>query len=106
MQRFYGDIQVETIITIELLDELFKFKADEDSVVDPQDIAIYLTEEIKQVEARFPAYARKTNKLAIVVTAALNIAKYNCELKHQHQRFLTSMATRAERLDRLIRMTP
>ena len=94
---------METIITIELLDEQFKFKADENSTVDPQDIALYLTEEIKQVEARFPAYARKTNKLAIVVTAALNIAKQNCELKSQNTRFLHTVSTRAEKLDRLIR---
>ncbi len=94
---------METIITIELLDEQFKFKADENSAVDPREIALYLTEEIRQVETRFPAYARKTNKLAIVVTAALNIAKQNCELKNNHQHFLQSVATRAERLDRMIR---
>lgn len=93
---------MEKIITIELLDEQFKFKADENSSVDPQEIALYLAEEVKAVEARFPAYARKTNKLAIVVTAALNIAKHNSELRSHHQSFLNTVATRAERLERLI----
>ncbi len=97
---------MERIITIELLDEQFKFKADENSTVNPEDIAHYLTAEIKQVESRFPAHARKTNKLAIVVTAALNIAKHNVELKNDHLSFLNTVAARTDRLDRLIRSAP
>ncbi len=93
---------MDTIITIELLDEQFKFKADEKSTVDPEDIAQYLIEEVRQVEARFPAYARKTNKLAILVTAALNIAKQNAEMKNRHHHFLHDVAVRTDKLQRLI----
>ncbi len=97
------EIKVEKIITIELLDEQFKFKADANSTVDPQDIAHHLIEEITQVEAKFPAYARKTSKLAIVVMAALNIAKNNFELQNHHSTFLNTVSTRAEKLDYMIR---
>lgn len=97
------EIKVKKIITIELLDEQFKFKTDENSIVDPQDIAHHLIEEITQVEAKFPVYARKTSKLAIVVMAALNIAKDNFELQNRHSTFINNVSTRAERLDFLIR---
>jgi cell division protein ZapA (FtsZ GTPase activity inhibitor) len=93
---------LENIITIELLDEQFKFKADTNSAVDPNEIARCLTEEVRRVEAGFPSYARKTNKLAIVMIAALNIAKNNIELQMRHQSLLATVASRAEKLDRLI----
>lgn len=93
---------MDNIITIELLDEQFKFRADENSGVDPWDIAQYLADEVRQVEAKFPAYARKSNKLAILVTAALNIAKYNAELKDRNKAVLETVARRAEKLDRMI----
>ena len=93
---------MDTIITIELLNEQFKFKADENSTIDPEDIAQYLIEEVRQVEERFPVYARKTNKLAILVTAALNIAKQNAEVKNRHHHFLHDVSVRTDKLQRLI----
>ena len=94
---------METIITIALLDEEFKFKADENSSVDPQEIACYLADEIRKVEVRFPAHARKTSKLAIVLMAALNITRDKFELRNNHSTFIQTVSSRAEQIDRLIR---
>ncbi|MBS0013319.1 MAG: cell division protein ZapA [Desulfobacterales bacterium] len=93
---------LEQIITIELLGEYFKFRADQNSRLDAREVADYLVTEVNQVASRFPAHAQKTNKLAIVVLAALNVAKQHMELKMEHDEFLESVASRASTMDRII----
>ncbi len=94
--------QLEQIITIELLGEYFKFRADEDSRMDAREVAAYLVKEVNQVASRFPLHSQKTNKLAIVVLAALNMAKEHMELQIQYDEFMQSVADRASRMDRMI----
>ncbi len=96
-----SDSNVEKIITIELLGEQFKFRADDDRL-DPNVIAEFLTQEVEEVESHFPEYSRKMNKLAIVVLAALNIAKQNIELRNDQIDFLRSVATRTAKLDKIV----
>lgn len=93
---------LEQIITIELLGEYFKFRADQSSRLDAREVADYLVSEVNHVASRFPAHAQKTNKLAIVVLAALNVAKQHMELKMEHDEFLESVASRASTMDRII----
>jgi len=96
---------MEKIISIDLLGEEFKFRANDDDI-SPEIIADFLTKELKAVESGFPAHARKTNKLAIIVLAALNIARQNIELKRSRQQFVASVAGRARRIEALIDSTP
>ncbi|NOY70131.1 MAG: cell division protein ZapA [Deltaproteobacteria bacterium] len=96
---------MEKIITIDLLGEEFKFRADDDDAA-PEMIADFLMKELKAVESGFPAHVKKTNKLAIVVLAALNIARQNIELKKGRQQFMSYVTGRANRIEQLIDATP
>jgi cell division protein ZapA (FtsZ GTPase activity inhibitor) len=96
---------VEQIITIEILGEAFRFKADEGDL-SAEEIAQLLTDEVHKVASQFPAHALKTNKLAILVLAALNISKQYVELLNQHSRFLESVSSRANRLGDMIETKP
>ncbi len=95
-------LAVTNIITIELLGEAFKFRAEENSTLEPSEIAAYLMEEVQRAESGFPVHSRKSNKMAIMVMAALNIAKKHIELLDDHTDFLQTVSTRAARLDRII----
>lgn len=96
---------MEKIITIDLLGEEFKFRADDDDGA-PEMTADFLMKELKAVESGFPAHVKKTNKLAMIVLAALNIARQNIELKKGQQQFLASVAGRTNRIEQLIDATP
>ncbi|MCF8025708.1 MAG: cell division protein ZapA [Desulfobacteraceae bacterium] len=93
---------MERIITIELLGEHFKFKVDHDSRVDTNEVVDRLVNEVNRAASGFPLHAQKANKLAIVVSAALNIARQNVDLSICHGEFVNSVATRAARMDRMI----
>ncbi|MBS3756888.1 MAG: cell division protein ZapA [Desulfobacterales bacterium] len=93
---------MEQIITIELLGEAFNFKVDQDSRIDAKDVTAHLVGEVNQVASRFPLHAQKTNKLAIVVLAALNIAKQYAELDMQFGEFVSAVAGRAETMDQMV----
>ena len=92
---------MEQVITIELLGETFKFKSDENRKK-LEEILSYLMEEVRKVEEQFPSHALKTNKLAIVVMAALNISKQFVELTNNHSDFLNSVSSRASKLGEMI----
>ena len=92
---------MEQVITIELLGETFKFKADENRK-NLEEILVYLEQEVRKVEKQFPAHALKTNKLAIVVMAALNISKQFVEMTNRHSDFLKSISTRTSKLGEMI----
>jgi len=92
---------VEQLITIELLDEKFQFKVDEGHV-NPREVAEYLSAEIESVSEQFPKHALRTNKLAVVVSAALNITKQYFELKTNHSEVVANVADRTLKLDDLL----
>ena len=92
---------MEQIITIELLGESFKFKSDENRD-NLKKILSYLTEEVQKVEGQFPSHALKTNKLAIMVLAALSISKQFVELTNNHSDFLNSVSLRTSKLGEMI----
>ena len=93
---------MEKVITIELLGETFKFKADENRK-NLEEILSFLMQEVQKVEEQFPAHALKTNKLAIMVMAALNISKQFVALTNNHSDFLDSVSLRTSKLGEMIR---
>jgi len=92
---------VEQLITIELLGETFQFKVDEVHL-NPKEIADHLTAEIESVSGQFPKHVVKTNKMAILVSAALNITKQYFELKTNHSDLIANVADRTLKLDDLL----
>ncbi|MDZ7832877.1 MAG: cell division protein ZapA [Desulfobacterales bacterium] len=92
---------MEQLITIELLGETFQFRVDE-AHLNPREIAEHLTAEIETVSEQFPRHVLKTNKMAIVVSAALNITKQYFELKTNHSALLANVADRTIKLDDLL----
>ena len=95
---------VEQVITIELLGETFKFKADENRE-NLEEILTYLMQEVQKVEEQFPGHALKTNKLAIMVMAALNISKQFIELTNNHSDFMNSVSSRTSKLGEMMRQS-
>ncbi len=96
---------MEQILTIEILGEVFRFKAEEGDL-NAEEIAQHLKEEVHRVEAQFPSQALKTHKLAILMLAALNISKQYIELSNHHLRFLESVSSRAARLGHMMEKKP
>lgn len=93
---------MEQIITVELLGEYFNFKVDSDSRIDAKEVTERLVSEVNEIASRFPLHAQKTNKLAILVSAALNIARQNVELSMYYGEFVNAVAGRAARMDQMI----
>ncbi len=92
---------MEQLIKIELLGETFQFRADEGHF-NPKEIADYLSAEIQAVSEQFPSHVLKTNKLAVLVSAALNITKQYFELKTNHSELIANFSDRTLRLDDLL----
>ena len=71
------------IIKIDLFGEEFRFKPD-DQVENPEKVAKYLKNYIKQAENMFQNKISGKNKIAILLLAAMNVSKDFYELKVQH----------------------
>ena len=89
------------MITIELLGETFQFKVQEEDQ-NPREIADYLVAEVDAVSRQFPEHVKKTNKLAILVSAALNMTKKYFELQTNHLDFVSDVSHRAYKLDDML----
>jgi len=92
---------VQQLITIELLGETFQFKVQEEDQ-NPGEIADYLVAEVDTISRQFPEHVKKTNKLAILVSAALNVTKKYFELKSHHLDFVSDVSHRAYKLDDML----
>jgi len=74
---------LDEIIKIDLFGEEFKFKPDA-QVDDPDKVAQFLRDYIKEAEGLFHNKTTGRNKIAILLLAAMNLSKDFCELKQQH----------------------
>jgi len=92
----------EQLITIELFGEKFNFKADE-SQLKAEEIAGYLTREVEKVETQLPAHIANSNKLAVLVLAALNVSKQYIDLLHKHVKYVNTVSSRTARLGAMIK---
>ena len=75
---------MDEIVKIELFGEEFRFKPDNDPNVDPVKIAAYVKEHIKEAEGVFQNKTSGRNRIAILLLAAMNLAKDYHELKLQY----------------------
>ncbi len=74
---------MDEIVVIDLFGEEFRFKPD-NQVKNPEQIAQYLKNYIKEAEGLFQNKTSGKNKIAILLLAAMNLSKDFHELKLQH----------------------
>ncbi len=74
---------MDEIVKIDLFGEEFRFKPD-GQVKDPDKVAQYLKDYIKEAEALFQNKTTGRNRIAILLLAAMNLSRDFYELKQQH----------------------
>ncbi len=74
---------MDEIVKIDLFGEEFRFKPD-GQVKDPDKVAQYLKDYIKEAEGLFQNKSTGRNKNAILLLAAMNLSRDFYELKQQH----------------------
>ncbi len=74
---------MDEIVKIDLFGEEFRFKPD-GQVKDPDKVAQYLKDYIKEAEGMFPNKTSGRNRIAILLLAAMNLSRDFYELKQQH----------------------
>ncbi len=93
---------VNKIITVEILGERFSFKTDETDV-DPQRVVDYVVSVIDEIAHRLPENIRSTNKTAILVQAALDIARQFLICRQDQTRLMEIINRRTKRLAVLLK---
>lgn len=84
-------------MTINLFGHPFTFRAEEGSG-HAQKVADYLIEEVNRVEAQVPSKGPGMSDLAILLSAALNIASENFELKSKHSDLISDLSQKTWQL--------
>ncbi|MCP3872674.1 MAG: cell division protein ZapA [Desulfobacteraceae bacterium] len=74
---------MDEIVVIDLFGEEFRFKPD-NQVENPDQVAQYLKNYIKEAEGLFSNKISGKNKIAVLLLAAMNLSKDFHELKMQH----------------------
>ena len=88
---------MEKFLTIELFGQTYKFQADTENT-SAQEVADYLLEEVAKVTGRSPSQTPNTNKFAILLATALNIASEHVQLKRKHSELADGITRRSETL--------
>ena len=90
-------------MTIELFGQPYTFKT-QSEIPWAKEVADYLVKEVNRVEGAQSGTMSNTNKITVMISAALNIAKDCMETKREHQALVDELAKRSEgwisRLDR------
>ncbi len=92
---------LEELITIELFGQPYTFKADSHPS-QARAVAEVLMGEVRRAEERHGPKPAHHSKLAILTSAALNIAQENCEIKRHHRQAVEQISQRSERLLRML----
>ena len=88
---------MEQMITIEILGQRYTFKAD-DGLVDPQNVAHFLMEEVRKLETGQANQTPDTNRFVMLLQAALNISSDHLKLKQQLAAVSDRISLKTERL--------
>jgi cell division protein ZapA (FtsZ GTPase activity inhibitor) len=88
---------LEQLVTIELFGQTYSFRA-ETEVSQAQEVADLLVAEVNRVEQQHDGKLPRINSLAILISAALNIANNHYELKRRYAELLEGVSQRSERL--------
>lgn len=88
---------MEQLVTIELFGQTYTFKA-ETEISQAQEVADMLVAEVDQVQSQHSDKLPRIDSLAILISAALNIANDNHELKKQYSELLERVSRRSDKL--------
>jgi len=92
---------MEQIVTIQLFGNPYTFKAESESTK-AREVADYLVNEVVKVEGKHADQTSDISKLAILISAALNITSDHVELKRNHSVLLRDISERSANLIRLL----
>jgi hypothetical protein len=92
---------LEEHITIELFGQPYTFKADA-KVNQAKAVAEVLMKEVQRIQRQNAGQPAHHSKLTILMSAALNIANDNYELKQQYREAVENISNRSERLLHLL----
>ena len=92
---------MEEHITIELFGQPYTFKADS-QVNQAKAVAEVLMSEVERIQGQNARQPAHLSKLTILMSAALNIANENYELKRDYRQAVDSISKRSERLLQLL----
>ena len=96
-------LSLEQLVTIELFGQPYTFKT-QSEIPWAKEVADYLVEEVNRVEGAQSGTISNTNKITVMISAALNIAKDCLETKRDHQALVDELTRRSaswvDRLDR------
>ena len=90
---------MEKTVTIELFGQPHTFKANSE-VTREKEVADFLVKEVAQVENQQSGESSNISKLAILMSAALNIANEHMELKRSYSKLLRDVTNRTSNLIR------
>jgi cell division protein ZapA (FtsZ GTPase activity inhibitor) len=98
---------LEQLVTIELFGQPYTFKT-QSEIPWAKEVADYLVKEVNRVEGAQSGTLSNTNKITVMISAALNIAKDCLESKRDRQALVDELEKRSEgwvsRLDRCATM--
>jgi cell division protein ZapA (FtsZ GTPase activity inhibitor) len=92
---------LEKTVTIELFGQPHTFKANSE-VTREREVADFLVKEVAQVESQQSGQSSNISKLAILMSAALNIANEHMELKRSYSKLLRDVTNRTSNLIRTL----
>lgn len=92
---------MEKTVTIELFGQPHTFKANSE-VTREREVADFLVKEVTQVESQQAGQSSNISKLAILMSAALNIANEHMELKRSYSKLLRDVTNRTSNLIRTL----
>ena len=92
---------MEKTVTIELFGQPHTFKANSE-VTREKEVADFLVKEVAQVESQQSGQSSNISKLAILMSAALNIANEHMELKRSYSKLLRDVTNRTSNLIRTL----
>ena len=92
---------MEQLITITLFGKSYNFKVESD-ILKAQEVADFLVQEVTKVETQQSNKTSEVVKLAILISAALNIANEHIELKKNYSNLLRNISERSESLIRVL----
>lgn len=88
---------MEKIVPIELFGQTFNFQAESDPEK-AREVADWIMEEVAKVETQHQAQSQQISRLAIMISAALNIAYDSIEMKRNENKVLKEISGRSTRL--------
>ena len=92
---------MERLITITLFGKPYNFEVESD-ILKAQEVADFLVEEVAKVESQQGQKTSEVAKVAILISAALNIANEHIELRKNHTDLLKNISEKSKSLIRVL----